>query len=767
MPAKPNVDYQPFNASPEGIPETRTRGDYLEVHATPNQMGGQVGAALQNLGKTGEQLGSAENELAIKQQGIINETLATNAESQLIQRNAQAKGDFMSKEGMEAYSSLPEYVKTISDDSKIRQNLPAGALRQYDMLANRQRANYISDATSYATGQLKKANMMGHASLVSAAELSTKDPDVANNPERIGDALATASFSHGAMMDENTPGIKTNEDGSTEFEDSHAGATLRAGLQNNVDYSHGIIWQNAITTIADQNPIKAKDMFDSNKDLIPRAAQVRIESFLNPRIDEYKTSGIVSGTIVDAQQQHQNFLLNPTKKNDLSFTMQHEGGYVSNDSGRGPTNFGINQEANPDIDVKSLTKEQAEDIIQKRYADPVGANDMSPSMAKVATDTAVNMGVEKTKKLLIQSGNDPQKLIDLRREEYKRLATENPARYGGSLPGWNSRLDDLQKEIKSGEAAPVKESYAKNPDGSPVSLPDYYASHREEILAKGDAIADRDFPGNPTYKTMVRERLNQQMNSAISSQAAQYKQDNQFIMKAVTGGLTHGTTPMTFEELRATPGVAQVLDRVAVQDPKFYEGIDRMISHVAQRAINVNSQNGYETIMRTLQPNDQDHPNRIDSQDHLDRLLGRTDGTGINMKDYTDAKKSVEASPLWKTFLSDNMKTITAANGNVDGKGQERALDWYNKVVSMKEKNEAKGEKAISESEFIDMVKNQSQLPQPSRMEQISNWAKSIFNDKPQQQTPTFSDPNDPEFAKLPPGSQFMVPGEATPRVKH
>lgn len=767
--AAPVQDTPYLEQSPHlATPEVRTDNDYLTPHATPQT---QVGGALEGLGKTGEQLGGEAINIAIKKQQLLNETAATNAETQLIQSNAAIKSKYLATEGSETTLALPAAQQAIMDNfQKLRSTLPAGAARQFDMLGARQVANYNSDFSSYEATQAKKANMMAHSSLINAAEMAPTDPDVANNPARVGDALGTVTYAHGAMVDEDHPGLAKSEDGTVDFANNPEGQNLKANVQNNIDHSKGIIWQNTITTLADQNPLKAEQVFNTNKESIPPLAQARIEAFLQPKVDGYKTGGIVNGTIFQAQRDHQDFFLNPPSGASSSglpapadFIAKHEGGYVSNDSGKGPTNFGINQESNPDLDVKNLTPEQAKDVIKTRYADKIGADSMSPQMALVATDAAVNMGVGKTKQLLAQADGDPQKMIDLRRAEYQRLATADPDKYGGSLAGWNNRLDDLQKSIQPTSTANVKK-YATNPDGSPVTLPDYYAANRDKILAQGDAMADRDFPGNPTYKNMVRERLTQQMNSAISSQSAQYKQDNAYVMKAISGDLTKGQTPMTYQDLRQIPGVDKVLDRVAVQDPKFYEGIDKTISRVAQRETKQNSANGFDTILRTLEPNDPDHSNRIKDQQQLDSLLGKSDGTGINMKDYTDAKHSLEASDNWKTFASQHMKDIANANGDIDGKGQQRALDWYNQVSQMKQTNDGKGDKGLSETDLIKTIKGTYEPPKPSRMEQISNWAKGLFEGH--QQVPAFSDPNDPAFAKLPTGAQFMVPGEAKPRVK-
>lgn len=139
-----------------------------------------------------------------------------------------------------------------------------------------------------------------------------------------------------------------------------------------------------------------------------------------------------------------------TSDSAISWTMQHEGGYVSNDSGKGPTKYGVNKESNPEVDVENLTPDQAKKVLKDKYWDAVGADKMSPQLAQVAFDTAVNMGVGTAKKLVAEADGDPQKLIDLRRDHYQVLADSNPDKYGKNLDGWNKRLDDLQQTLTPG-----------------------------------------------------------------------------------------------------------------------------------------------------------------------------------------------------------------------------------------------------------------------------------------------------------------------------
>lgn len=144
--------------------------------------------------------------------------------------------------------------------------------------------------------------------------------------------------------------------------------------------------------------------------------------------------------------------------NALPFVQGKEGGFVSNDSGKGPTNFGINQEANPDIDVSKLTKESAAQVMKDRYWKPLNLDNASPAFAKVALDGAVNQGVPTMQKLITEANGDPEKLIELRQQRYNEIAVANPAK-AADLPGWTKRLNDLKSDISA--PAPSASGYAE------------------------------------------------------------------------------------------------------------------------------------------------------------------------------------------------------------------------------------------------------------------------------------------------------------------
>lgn len=80
----------------------------------------------------------------------------------------------------------------------------------------------------------------------------------------------------------------------------------------------------------------------------------------------------------------------------LDFVLAMEGGYVDDphDSG-GKTKYGISHKAYPNLDIEKLTLDDARAIYLRDYWLGSGAKvaDISPELAMIMFDTAVNMGV--------------------------------------------------------------------------------------------------------------------------------------------------------------------------------------------------------------------------------------------------------------------------------------------------------------------------------------------------------------------------------------
>lgn len=171
----------------------------------------------------------------------------------------------------------------------------------------------------------------------------------------------------------------------------------------------------------------------------------------------------------------------PSSDDAIKFVMHElEGGAQTVQDGGGIARFGINSVANPDVDVANLTEEQAKQIYQTDYWNKIVDPAMSPQMQIAAFDTAVNHGVPKAQTLIRQANGNPARLLQLRLDEYNRLATENPEKYGSQLAGWKNRLRDLQTKI--GEVSTASVSAADvNTKASQLDL--QYPGAGAELLA--------------------------------------------------------------------------------------------------------------------------------------------------------------------------------------------------------------------------------------------------------------------------------------------
>ncbi len=131
-----------------------------------------------------------------------------------------------------------------------------------------------------------------------------------------------------------------------------------------------------------------------------------------------------------------------------------EGGYSATDGNTGaPVNFGINQKANPDIDVKGLTKDKAAAIYKTRYWDKIKGDTLPPALQGTAMDAAVNQGVGNATKWLAEAKGDTEKFNALRRAHYEALlAKPENARFRKT---WMERLTHYENGPSTGGMASV------------------------------------------------------------------------------------------------------------------------------------------------------------------------------------------------------------------------------------------------------------------------------------------------------------------------
>lgn len=701
---RPDVPYN-------GVPSVTTLsgseggGDYSNTRATPEAFGAGIGGAIEKAGET-------EVELANKQQGMINETLMTNADSQLAMKVGELKGQYLQNTGLAAQAAFPQYQADVETArQQIRATLPAMAAHGFDMLSERSVANHIADGSTYAAGQVRQANIDSGTNLTNVNVQAVLDPNVAANPQRVKDHQDSAIAGIQMGLDDDHPGLKVDpETGTKNFNESTPqGRALKANYDARVDNIITQVQTNRFDTLAQGDVLGAFGVYQQERDNFPRSTQVHLDSVFAPKVFNAHVDNGSTQVLADSEQEHAKLLYNPQQQ-PLSVRNNNPGNLrdsttgqfrvfdtpeagaaamqsdltakINGNSPAMETNFGKNY--SPTLSNVITTYAPANENNTKGYIDSVSkATGFSPNQVLTAADIP-KLQVAMTK---VESGGS-----------------------GGSVG-----------------ALPQK-SYGTNENGGALTLADYYRTHSEDVLQRADAQAEKDMPGDLQYKRAMRETVSNYMSKTISNQSAQYTMDNKQIVRGITGELSKGQSPETEADLRSIPGMATLLDKVAAQDPKFAEGIPTMIAKNARRNDVSNGPNSFETISRVLQSQDELHPNHIKNQNQLDTLLGKTDSTGINMKDYNDAKPATELDNVIKEPLLKHMQEIAVANGNIDGKGQQRAVQWYNQQMAAYKQNQAMGDKKMDDATFASHIGEVNgplyAPPTPSRMTQISNWAK-------------------------------------------
>lgn len=109
----------------------------------------------------------------------------------------------------------------------------------------------------------------------------------------------------------------------------------------------------------------------------------------------------------------------------LAFVLQAEGGYSNDprDPG-GETKFGISKRAFPELDVASLTREQAVAIYRERYWRPLMLDELPGALALAVMDAGVNRGVVYAARLLQTTLNRGLARVGGRPESLSALAVD-------------------------------------------------------------------------------------------------------------------------------------------------------------------------------------------------------------------------------------------------------------------------------------------------------------------------------------------------------
>lgn len=155
----PRIPYEPYSTA-----QPDPAGERVNVNPSPAAFGENVGAAIEHLGATGEQVGNELFQRAIALQELQNQTDARNAQTDFATKSSILHAKFNSLEGKAASDALPQFLKDQADlRTSIRNGLGSPMARQYydaDSLPFMQRN--VFSASAHA-GEALKTGVIGTA----------------------------------------------------------------------------------------------------------------------------------------------------------------------------------------------------------------------------------------------------------------------------------------------------------------------------------------------------------------------------------------------------------------------------------------------------------------------------------------------------------------------------------------------------------------------------------------------------------------------------
>jgi len=773
---KPDISYQGYNPSPSGIAETDSpagRGPRFDVHANPEEMGGSVAQGLEKFGAGAEQASDKASELAITYGRMATEANANDViANQFAPAAAKLKQNFYSLKGKDALAGEPTYLDSLND----------------------LRGQFLSKANNPYEGQILSTWMARHASQeTDGASLYANQQQTDYEDKMSGALLKT--MGDGVIDNYNNPDLASRTKQQMDAQIQKHGID-RGWSPEQIDEYQRTQWgttvKDAVSRAVTNGDVQSgKNLYDSYKDSVTGPNRMEIDKLLHT--ENMRQFGVnaahalltgqpVPNAPIGSPANVKSVVVDASTKNGVDPQTALATASIESDFGQNVGKRGDIGQTGKGGDLPTQAANMTQEL----------------SRAKALADTATGRQSDPWEQYVVyQQGHaggaallkaDPNaKAIDVLKPFYKNPqdAIDAINHNGGNLTMSSGQFLDM---IKGHFNSHLQNASFSTPDG------------KDPAQAFTDAHTDTGLtmqPGaTPTQRLMemdkvypdALDRANQipnidQRNAALEALEKQHTV-YQAGAQAYKATLIHSA-----QQLADNPKFTDVNQIPAEMRSALFSDSPQTLSYLQARSeYNLkhasgfpdpnNSKNAYEAITRTLFENDKmDDPNAITGESQLHSLVGRTDDTSINMKDYNDAKKSFDLSDDWKKFLREGMQHIQGANGDVDGQGKDRAVSWYNNMLQQRDANSAKGDSAVSDADLIKQLKDTGAPHTPSRMEQIENWVKGIFRPNTPQASssptaasptaiPTISSPTDPAFASLPKGAQFRT-SDGELRIKH
>lgn len=269
-------------------------------------------------------------------------------------------------------------------------------------------------------------------------------------------------------------------------------------------------------------------------------------------------------------------------QNLIGGLLKREGGYVADDAGKGPTNFGINSAANPDVDVRNLTPEKAMELYRQRYWLPIGGDNLPPAIQSAALDAAVNQGPAKAKEWIAMAGNDPRKFAELRQAHYDGLVASNPQKYGQYADSWRNR--NMETAGIAPQSAPA--TFGRRPrkgDDNEGAIPSGYRKGMDgnlEPIPGGPA----DRKNNPTASDLAKgeQSMRKELQSAIQDQRASVAAYQNLESQAGGGGISDAALIIGYMKTLDPTSVVRESEFATIQNAT---GLDERLRSYIKRTV--------------------------------------------------------------------------------------------------------------------------------------------------------------------------------------
>ena len=557
-----SVPYQPYDASPSGIPETDSpagRGPKLDVRANPEDMGSAIGQGLQKFGAEGERAGNDASQLALQYQGMLNETLSTNAETQFITQAGEQDAKFKSLEGLAAVNAAPQHIAALTNmQQQIRQNLPGGAARAFDQLTERQLAFRVNEANLYVAQQIKSADLESAKGQIATSVASGGDLSIANDDKQFNNVLQSIHFGQGRMMQNqgwgDAAGMTQNPDGSHSFTNQDGQSAYDQMTNANVSKA----WENRLKSIGDnQNIMAAYQKYKDNYDQIPPAGHVAMDAYFAPKIRDFQSRDISESVL---GQHSQNYNQEIYDRNSSPFNI----GNVKTQSG---AQLGTPSFVHPNTpeDGVVLAANNLRNNYQGMTLQDIGAK-WAPSQENNTNDWVKNVsaasGIAPNQ---VPNLNDPKQLqglihgIGVAEKSQQDLANFTPA-----------VLESGVTRALNGEQ-PATGTPASNGKMTP-SIADYYKTNYANILDQSRQQAEQAHPGDIDFAEKTEARVKQRMDGIITQDKLAVEAQQNTILKALNGEMSNGQKPQTVDQMIGiSPEVKTAWDSMQINNPKAAE----------------------------------------------------------------------------------------------------------------------------------------------------------------------------------------------------